>query len=234
LEAGTCFLAHELIANSRTALIDAEASELVLPRKRTVIYNGVDVHRYRAAILRTSGQLRLLIVGALAARKGQEFALRALALIVDAGVDAVLTLVGEGPDESMLKALASDLELVDRVRFAGPTLDPRPNLHECDIFVLPSRQEGFSNALLEAMASGLPVVATNVGGNAEALMDGEGGIIVPPRDPAAMAAALIDLSRRRGEFHSMGAANRSRVAQQFTLERSAFQLANWYRGDGGE
>ena len=97
-----------------------------------------------------------------------------------------------------------------------------------DIFLLPSRQEGFSNALLEAMASGLPVVATDVGGNREAVIDGDGGAIVAPESPGALADAVVRLARERDVLPEIGLANRRRVEDVFSLEVSVQKLATWY------
>jgi glycosyltransferase involved in cell wall biosynthesis len=169
-------------------------------------------------------------VGVLAPRKGQEFAIEALAILIRSGVDATLAFVGSGPDEAMLRRKASDAGISDRVTFAGEQLDPRPYLAGADLFLLPSRQEGFSNALLEAMATSLPVVATDVGGNAEAFIDGEGGRLVPPQQPAAMAAAIAELAKDRSRLAEMGRVNRQRVAELYTLEASARNLAGWYLG----
>jgi glycosyltransferase involved in cell wall biosynthesis len=228
LEQVTNLFAHEVIANSKVALLDAEAHEPWLPRIRTVLYNGVDLEDYGSARPTLDGPLRIVTVGGLVPRKGQEYAIEALALLIRSGVDANLELVGSGSDEAMLRRKTSEAGLGDRVTFAGEQLDPRPYLAGADLFLLPSRQEGFSNALLEAMASALPVVATDVGGNAEAFIDGEGGRIVPPQQPSAMAAAIAELAKNRSKLAEMGRVNRQRIAELYTLEASARSLADWY------
>lgn len=228
LEQFTNLLADELIANSQTVLRDAETHEAFLPSHRTVIYNGVDLQAYQVAQPTANGPLRLVTVGALAARKGQEYLIEALALLRQAGVDAKVELVGSGPDENMLRRKVAEHALIDRVLFEGEHTDPRPYLAHSDVFVLPSRQEGFSNALLEAMASGLPVVATDVGGNAEAIVDGRGGRIVPPGQSSALAEAIAELARDRSKRIEMGRFNRQRVAELFSVRASAQNLANWY------
>ena len=231
LEQVTNLFANELIANSQAVLKDAEAHERLLPSIRTVVYNGVDVRRYQCGQPSLEGPLRLVTVGALAPRKGQEYAIAALALLTKSGLEATLVLVGAGPDEALLRRKASEAGVGDLVSFAGEQLDPRPYLARADIFVLPSRQEGFSNALLEAMASALPVVATDVGGNSEALVDGEGGRIVPPQQPEAIAAAIAELAIDRRNLTEMGLFNRERVTELFSLEASARHLADWYLGE---
>jgi glycosyltransferase involved in cell wall biosynthesis len=221
-------LANEVIANSEAVLRDAAASEPLLPRVRTVIYNGIDVSAYNSAPKPVNGPLRLVTVGALAPRKGQEYAVEALRLVTDAGVSATLVLVGSGPDEAKLRRLAADSGVERLITFAGEQTDPRRYLEEADIFVLPSRQEGFSNAILEAMASALPVIATDVGGNAEAIVHGTGGLIVEPESSTALAAAITELDRNRSQLPEMGHSNRERVAERFSLEASARALADWY------
>jgi glycosyltransferase involved in cell wall biosynthesis len=228
LEQISNLLANEMIANSKAALRDAEAHEFLLPAVRTVIYNGVDVTSYQPVHPRLDGPLRIVTVGGLAPRKGQKYAIEALALLTRSGLEASLELVGGGADESTLRHQANEAGVGPLVGFAGEQPDPRPYLARADIFLLPSRQEGFSNALLEAMACALPVVATDVGGNAEAMIDGEGGRIVPSRQPGAMAAAITELARDRSKLAQMGQINRQRVAALFTLEASARKLADWY------
>src|SRR5260370_28144661 len=100
--------------------------------------------------------------------------------VPDAGLDAGLVLVGSGVDEAMLEKLIADRKLGDRVTLAGEHPDPRGFLSDADVFLLPSRREGFSNAILEAMAAGLPVIRTDLGGNAEPIEHGRGARIVAP------------------------------------------------------
>ncbi len=223
-------LANEVIANSEAVLRDAVAHERFLPRRRTVIYNGIDVRAYTPSPISGKGPLRLVIVGALAPRKGQEYAIQAIRLVHAAGVDARLTLVGSGEDETKLRQLATELSVNDMVTFAGEQADPRPYLASADVFLLPSRQEGFSNAILEAMAAALPVIATDVGGNAEAIVRDKGGLIISPEQPDALAAAITKLAGTRDQLPDMGRFNRERVAERFSLEASARNLAEWYFG----
>jgi glycosyltransferase involved in cell wall biosynthesis len=227
LELGSNLCANELIANSEAVMRDVERNERFLPRTRTVIYNGIDPLAYQPARISGSGRLRVVTVGTLAHRKGQVSVLRAMGLLRAQGVEAELTLVGDGPDRALLEREAAAVQA--DVVFAGEHRDPRPFLARSDVFVLPSAGEGFSNALLEAMASALPVVATDVGGNAEALGDGKGGRMVAPGDPEAIAAALAELAADRAQLAEMGRANRQRVERVFTLEASAARLADWYR-----
>jgi len=232
LEQFTNTLANEVIANSQAVLRDAEAHERFLPKIRTVIYNGIDVNLYEPAYRPPSGPLRFVTVGALAPRKGQEYAIAAMQLAADAGVDAHLVLVGSGVDETKLRQLTLESRVADRITFAGEHPDPRPFLTSADVFLLPSRQEGFSNAILEAMAAGLPVIATDVGGNAEAVLSGRGGLIVQPENAEALAAAMIELDRGRDGLIPMGRFNRDRAVERFSLEASARTLADWYLRSG--
>jgi glycosyltransferase involved in cell wall biosynthesis len=228
LEQFSNLFAHELIANGDSVMVSAERHERFLPARRTVIRSGVDIGRYSQARSGLKGPLRMIHVGALEPRKGQEYAIEAVALLRDAGVQTTLTLVGSGSDEAMLRQKVADAGLDDVVTFAGPQADPRSLLTGADLFVFPSRQEGFAIALLEAMAHGLPAVATAVGGNSEALVDGKGGRLVPPQDARALAAAIEEVARDRSRLAEMGRFNRERVAQEFSLEATVRQLAEWY------
>jgi glycosyltransferase involved in cell wall biosynthesis len=229
LEQFSNLFAHELIANSDSVMASAERHERFLPTRSTVIREGVELGNYDTqARPGLTGPLRMVHMGALEPRKGQEYAIEAMSLLRDVGVQTTLTLIGSGSDEAMLRQKVADLSLAEAVTFAGPQPDPRSLLTGADLFVFPSRQEGFAIALLEAMASGLPVVATAVGGNREALVDGRGGRLVPPQDAPALASAIADLAARRQDLAQMGRFNRDRVEREFSLEATLHRLADWY------
>lgn len=148
--------------------------------------------------------LRLVSVARLSREKGLADLLVAVASLVADGTPVTLNVAGSGPDEERLAALAAELGLGDRVRFAGfvphgPELVAL--LDDADVFVLPSHSEGLPHSVAEAMARGLPVVATAVGGIPELLRDGS-GVVVAPGDPTALAAAIgalhADPARRAG------------------------------------
>jgi glycosyltransferase involved in cell wall biosynthesis len=154
--------------------------------------------------------LRLLAVGRLVAVKGQGVLVEAVARLARDGVDVVATLVGDGPRRAGLEALARDLGVADRIQFAGRVGqdDIRRFYAEADVFCLPSFAEGIPVVLLEAMASGVPVVASRITGIPELIEDGRSGVLVPPGRRAALAAA----GRRRvgADFEVEGSAERLR------------------------
>lgn len=141
-----------------------------------------------------SGPSRVLLVGSLdVLYKGPDLLIEATAMLRRAGMDVGVTIVGDGRHRGELEALAKNRGVSDRVRFAGrlaPGEPVRRELDRCDVFVLPSRTEGLPRVLLEAMARGVPCVATRVGGIPELLDDDE---MVPPGDPPALAAKLRDV-----------------------------------------
>jgi glycosyltransferase involved in cell wall biosynthesis len=126
--------------------------------------------------------------------------------------------LGEGPEEEGLRALAGQLGLAAHVTLAGVCRDVPRALAALDIFALSSRSEGMSNAILEAMAAGLPVVATDVGGNPECVVDGATGFIVPSGDDESMAERLGLLVGRPEDAVAMGAAGRARAEALFDVE----------------
>ncbi|MFT5129761.1 MAG: glycogen(starch) synthase [Rhodothermales bacterium] len=173
-----------------------------------IVPNGVDTSFFAPSVkpLRTP---QMLYVGRLSQEKGVDCLLQAVAKLEG---DWQLGIVGDGPERPALEAMADD-----RVRFLGwqDKAKLRQRYQEASIFVLPSRYEGMANVVLEAMASGLPVVATTVGGNAELIVPGETGWLVPPDDPDAMAHALRPLLRDSELRIRCGRAGRARVEQQF-------------------
>jgi glycosyltransferase involved in cell wall biosynthesis len=168
-----------------------------------------------------AGPVRLITAGNLSWVKGQEFLLGALGLLRASEVDFRLRIIGDGPERQRLLYTIRDLGLGDAVVLLGQLDETqvRDELRQADIFVLSSLSEGISNAALEAMSCGLPVVSTDVGGMAEAIRDGVEGRLVPPRDQEAMAEALAQLGGNRQLRLQMGAAARDRVVSQFSLER---------------
>jgi glycosyltransferase involved in cell wall biosynthesis len=117
-----------------------------------------------------------------------------------------------------LACLADNNGIGAKLLWLGVRDDIPDLLGAADLGLLSSHQEGFSNALLELMAAGLPVVATDVGGNREAVIDGETGILVPPRSPNALAQAIVDLANDAEARTRFGAAGRRRVSQEFSLD----------------
>jgi glycosyltransferase involved in cell wall biosynthesis len=225
-------MTHSLV--DRVVCVSPKVADFVvgqvgIPRHKVVVIpNGVDLADFaylpdklaaRAALglsaCRSADRLVLGTVARLQPVKRLDVLLRALVWLGSAHT----VIVGYGPEERRLKALAEELGLQERVHFVGPQRDVVPWLAAMDVFVLSSDWEGMPNAVLEAMACGLPVVATSVGGTPDVVVDGGTGLLVPPRDSLALADALralaADADRRRG----MGIAGRQRVVLCFSAER---------------
>ena len=144
----------------------------------------------------------------------------AVRIVADKQPDFVLDIVGDGPDRPDLEALCDELRLRAHVNFIGFRDDVHHFLSQAEFFVLSSVTEGVSITLLEAAASGLPIVATNVGGNPEVTVHGETGLLVPPRSPEALALAMLEMLKDSNRARRMGIAGRRRVEQHFDLRRS--------------
>lgn len=213
------FLTDRVVAVSANAAEVTLRIERVPGRQVCVIRNGIDLAGYPPVAPRGEPSRRVIHVARLQEIKGQHTLLRAARMAADVLHDFRLDIVGDGPARDELHALHADLRLGDRVRFLGERPEIAELLTWADLFVLPSLTEGLSLTLLEAMAAGLPIVATDVGGNAEVVVDGQTGLLVPPQAPADLAAAMIrllcdpDLSRR------MGRAGRARVEKEFDVQR---------------
>ncbi len=226
-----------VLANS-AAVARELLGENVDPTRLGIIYNGValmsrelDKTSARAALKLSNGALIFVTVANLIAYKGHADLITALAQLRDTlPRDWMLCLVGrdDGIGEA-LKKQALSAGIAAHVRFAGSVADVYPYLVAADIGVLPSHEEGFSNAILEGMAAGLPMVVTAVGGNAEAIRDGEHGRVVPARNAAALAAALGELAADPVKRREWGSAARARVEKQFGIEQCAASYVETYR-----
>jgi glycosyltransferase involved in cell wall biosynthesis len=145
-----------------------------------------------------------------------------------AGRAAALAVVGDGPLRAALAESAERLGVASHVELLGDRADVRDVLAALDVFVLPSRTEGMSNALLEAMATGLPVVATAVGGTPEVIADGSSGLLVPVDDPAAMAAAIVRVLDDPSLAGRLGAAARQTVEERYGAKSMVRRLEAVY------
>jgi len=160
-------------------------------------------------------------VGRLSPEKGHRFLLEAMALLAERGLRARAAICGEGPELPALLSQRSRHGLDDTVTLAGHRSDVESLLSAFDVFVLPSLTEGIPVALLEAASAGLPAVASAVGGVPEVVVDGETGLLVPPRDSAALADAIQRLHGDRLLAQEMGAAARARVSREFSRAAQA-------------
>ncbi len=200
--------------------------------KIRVVHNGIATVRcavvddagLRAAIGVEGDRAMVLTPARLNVQKGHEFLLRAAASVPG----AMFVLAGDGPERRPLEALAQDLGVADRVRFLGQRDDVAALLSTSDLMVLPSLVEGLPVSVLEAMAAEKPVVATAIGGTDEAVVHGETGLLVPPRDPAALAVAIRTLLRDRGLSARLAAAGRARVEARFSREAMVAGICRVY------
>ena len=210
-----------------------------IPRSKIdVIYNAVrfgprprltDTETARFALRLPPDALVLGTLGRLTEQKGQRTLLQAIATLSRDLPDLVLFLAGAGPLREALEAEAARLGLADRVRFLGVRRDRATLYAAMDVFVLPSRWEGLSLALVEAMGAGRAIVATNVGGNPEVVHDGQTGLLVPPDDPTALAGALGKLARDRALRTSLGDAAAVDARARFSIDQHVAQLSALYR-----
>jgi glycosyltransferase involved in cell wall biosynthesis len=171
----------------------------------------------------------LLAVCRLEAQKGLDTALRALALLRRHDPSPVLLVLGEGPQRPVLERLAHDLGLDDAVLFPGRVGDVAACYRQADVVVHPARWEGFGLAMLEAMLAARPVVAAHAGSAPELVVDGETGLLVPPDDPPALAAALSELLADRERAARYGRAGRERARREFSVARMVESTLAVYR-----
>jgi glycosyltransferase involved in cell wall biosynthesis len=204
------------------------------PARVHTIYNGLDfadkhtVGRYA----RVPGEVRVTTVGNIRRVKGHDIFIKAAAVILPRFPGISFSIAGEVLEQDYfreLQTLVLDLNLSDHFHFVGGIADTHKYLSETEIFVLPSRSEGFSNAIIEAMAASLPVVATDVGGNAEAVKDGVTGFIIPPEDPVALSAAVIRLLSDPLQARAMGIAGKSAASEMFTTEAMMGRIVATYK-----
>jgi glycosyltransferase involved in cell wall biosynthesis len=202
------------------------AREGVAPGRLQRIWNGIDLSRFAYLGPRPGGPA--VMVARLSPEKGTEHLIRAAALVARRSPAFRLEIAGGGRCLPELQALAAQCGVAEQVRFLGEVWDVPDLLARASLFVLPSLSEGMSLTLLEAMARGLPVVTTAVGGSPEVVVDGQTGFLVPPAAPEALAEKLLLLLSRPDLGGPMGLAGRRRVEEHFSTQAMLSQYERLY------
>jgi glycosyltransferase involved in cell wall biosynthesis len=231
-------LADVVMVNSEAVHREVERTERPREGKFRRIYNGVvpiptwtpvEIASFRAREGLPPRAPVAVCVSNFFEYKGHEDLVKAAAQVVGELPDLTYVLIGRDAGSlEAVRALAKDLGILQRFRFIGARFDVPDFLRAADLFVHPSHQEGFSNAILEAMAAGLPVVACDVGGNPEAVVDGVTGRLVPSRCPGRLAGAMSELLGDEGKRRAMGEAGRRRAEERFSLGRMVAEVEAMY------
>lgn len=216
------------------AQIESQAWQRFMPELQTqVIANAIDTGWANAgasSVLPDEGRLRLVYVGRLVEAKGLFEAVHAIARLRREGVSVHMTIAGGGSDEARLKALVVSLDLKREIAFPGPLFGPAKA--RCwlaaDVLVFPTWREGLPYSLLEAMAAGLVPITCAVGAIPDVITDGRDGLLVPVRDPDALAEAIRWVHEHRVAAGSIAQAARRRVIQHYTIERLAGDFCGVY------
>ena len=232
-------LTDRVVAVSEDARYELVRHNRIRPDKVRVVINAIDLTRSKGALAPTRNRRLELglpaeaplcgIVGRLSPEKDHRTLLGAIEVLRKSGSTAHLVIVGGGPLEGELKSLARSLGLDDCVHFMGFRSDVADLLPLFDLFVLSSKEEGISLTLIEAMAAGLPIVATRVGGNPEVVVHGETGLLVEAGEKAALANAIETLLAEPDTRRRMGLRGRERAILRFDLERLIDEYVAIYR-----
>jgi glycosyltransferase involved in cell wall biosynthesis len=231
-----------ILGNSNSVVRQLHDDENVQADRLGLIYNGIDFAKYqkssmvrqgvRASLEIDQDALVFIMVANLIPYKGHQDLLVAFSMACP-HLPAGWRLLVVGRDDGIggaLREQATNLKIADNVLFLDSRSDVPDLLCGADIGVLSSHEEGFSNAVLESMAAGLPVIATDVGGNPEANINGETGVIVPPRDPKAMSEAILRLSVDGALRVRMGMNAADRAEKTFSLDACVSRYEDLYRG----
>lgn len=191
-----------------------------------VVPNGIELARYTRAPNPVPG--RIVMVGRLHDPKRPDLAIRALVKVREAVPQAELLLVGDGPQRAALADLAATTGVRDSVRFLGDRSDVPDLLRAASVFVLATQYESWPLTVMEAMAAGVPVVASRVGGIPEMVEDGRSGVLVPPDDLDALSGAVRSLLTEPSRARAMGAAGQEAAARRFDRSTMAGSLVGLY------
>ena len=214
-------LADRILVNSPAIEESLRRSRPALSARIEFVANGVDLERFSPSREISDRQPTQWTIGTLAnlrPEKGVDRFLRAAKLVRERFPEALFVVWGEGPLRGALDGMSRELGLAGYAELRGRTADAAASLRQLDIFVLPSLSEASSNSLIEAMATGLPIVATRIGGNAILVEDQVTGILVPADNPVALAEALVRLLEDPAFAAKLGSAARKKACQEFGLD----------------
>ncbi len=234
-------LATRVIANSDAVRNHVVTEFHVPPERVSVLRNGVDFERFARAHgdfeklfpgITAEHRLVAVVANMHSAVKGHHELIEAARTVCHAMPTVKFVLVGEGEERCKIQEHARSLDLDDNFLFLGYREDIPELLSCCNFSLLPSRAEGFPNAVLESMAAGLPVIATRVGGTTEMIEDGISGLLVPPEDPPALAKAILHLLRDPELLGRLGREGQKRARSQYGFDQLLWQLQAIYRKSG--
>jgi glycosyltransferase involved in cell wall biosynthesis len=213
-------LSTRVVAVSRDLAEQARSSQKPRNGRLEVLYNGIDTQPFEPRVGAEPGAPTAVMVARFSDEKDFETLLEATRYVVHKRPDFQLKLIGDGPLRKEMQSLATRLGVERAVEFMGNRHDVPARLSAADMFILSTRTEGMSISLLEAMAAGLPVVATSVGGNPEVIVEGETGFLVPQFSPEKLAEKIVWLLDHPGEAQAMGHAGRERVETKFDVRQT--------------
>ena len=235
-------LAQRTIAISNYAGEFVERVAIAPSERIRVIHYGIDSENWditpneqrehRQALGLRSGEIAIGIASRLVPDKGHDIAIKAFSSLAQRIPTARLLIAGPGPLQPELEALAQSIRPLGRVRFLGYVADMRGFFGACDLVLfpsLPSFGEGFGLAALEAMASGVPVLASNAGPLPEVVSDGVSGLVLPPGEPVAWAEAMVDLATNPARRHQLGGQARTHAQQRFSVDEMADRTVGVYQ-----
>jgi glycosyltransferase involved in cell wall biosynthesis len=234
---GSHWLLRRILRNTRFATISAEIARewraLGVPEGRIfATASGVDTRRFRRGPCVLDDALpphpRVVFTGRLHAQKNLNLLLEAWSG-VRLRVPAHLLLIGEGPERDALEAQIQMRGLADSIHLLGAVADPAEYLRGADAFVLPSRAEGMSNSLLEAMATALPCVVSDIGGNRDLVQPGRTGFLLPPDEPTTWTETIVRILNDRGEAARLGQEAREFVEGGYAISRVVEHNLGLYR-----
>ncbi|MDD5097987.1 MAG: glycosyltransferase family 4 protein [Candidatus Omnitrophica bacterium] len=206
--------------------------------KITVIHNGIDVDRFRSQKPEARGQIRLSlglgdgpvvgIIARLSDVKGHKYLIEAMSEVLEIHPSANLLIVGEGKMQKELTAQVSDLGISKNIFFVPETQDTAATLSAMDIFVMPSLQEGLGLALMEAMAQGLGVIGSNIGGIKTLIQDGRRGLLITPADSKALAQAILILINDPAKRLELGKEAQNFIRNNFSQDKMVLETEKEY------
>jgi len=242
LDRVTAPLVDRWLANSEEAKLLAVRTLRINPDRVDVVRSGIDTERFhpeqdrglaRAKLGIPGGSLVVVMVANLRPMKGHLTVVDAISLVSEAAGACTFLFVGGDELGGEIQRYARAQGVSDNIMFAGYQEDVRPFLGAADVFILASTHESFPTSILEAMSTGLPVVATRVGGVPELVVEGQTGLLIPPADSRALAAAIAQLSLDPEFGRELGCAGRRRVVSEYSLQRTVHDYLAVYAALAG-